>query len=220
MAHFCIKINTCEMNGRRELRMRVTYSSSIVGLSKIAVDTACASGVDNPAVFLLEHVRVGGLGDFVGASGVDSHDDIPLLISHVGKCLITQDTGVVNEDVDATVVVDRGLDDGFSVENVSFVADCGAAHLLDLVDDVVRVDEVVDDDFGAPLGELKAVSAAKTGDVSMERLEEEKTYPAPPPVTRTTLSLKLSSGPCSLAGSLKAASSLSIALAAPVGYSG
>jgi hypothetical protein len=146
----------------------MTYSSSIVGLSKVAVDTTCAGGVDDSAVLLLEHVRVCGLGDLVGASGVDSHDDVPLLISHVGEGLVTEDSGVVDENVNAAVVVDCGFDDSFSIEDVGFVADCGTAHLLDFVDDVVGVDEVVDDNFCAALGKLEAVGAPKTGSVSME----------------------------------------------------
>lgn len=96
------------------------------------------------------------------------HDGVPQIVVHVGEGLVTEDTGIVDEDINAAKGIDGTLDDGLAILGRSLDADGLAAHLLDLPDDGVRVHEVVDDDGGAVLGKGQAVgtanASATTGD--------------------------------------------------------
>lgn len=93
---------------------------------------------------------------------VDVVDNVPLVVGHVGEGLVTEDTSIVDENVDATPSVDSCLDDSLTVLNISLVANSLTAELLDLLDNIVRVDEIVDDDLCATLGQLQRVDAAET----------------------------------------------------------
>ena len=91
------------------------------------------------------------------------HDGVPQAVVHVGEGLVTEDAGVVDDDINTAKGVDGGLDDGITVLSRELGTDGLAAEGLDLVDDIVGVDEVVDNDGSAGLGEGKAVGAADTG---------------------------------------------------------
>ncbi len=54
-----------------------TYSSSIVCLTKIAIDTTSAGRIHDATIFLFHHIRVSRFGDFVGAAQMDIDDIIP-----------------------------------------------------------------------------------------------------------------------------------------------
>lgn len=66
---------------------------------------------------------------------MDGHNQIPVLVAHVLKGDISQDTGIVEEDIDAAVVLDGGLDDAIAVLDAVIVGYCFAACGFDLVDD-------------------------------------------------------------------------------------
>jgi len=138
------------------------YGSSVVGLAKVAIDTAGGGGVQDTAVLLLKEVGPGGLGDLVGATGVDVHDGVPEVVVHVGEGLVAEDTGVVDNNVDTAEGVDGDLDNGITVLGGVLGTDSLATHLLDLVDDIIGVDKVVDDDGSTVLGKSQAVGAADT----------------------------------------------------------
>jgi len=63
------------------------------------------------------------------------HDQVPVLVLHVLEADISEDTGVVEEDVDAAVVLDGGLNDLVSLGDAVVVGYCFAACGFDLVDD-------------------------------------------------------------------------------------
>ena len=109
-------------------------------MSEIAVDTTGARGVDDPAILLLDHVRIRGLRDLVCTTHMDCHNDVPLIISHVGESFVSKDASIIDQDVDSAVVVYSGLDYSVSVLNRRFVADCSASELLDLLYDCVGID--------------------------------------------------------------------------------
>lgn len=140
-----------------------TYSSRVVGLAKVAVDTTGGGGVDDTAILLLEEVGPSSLGDLVGTAEVDVEDGVPQAVVHVVEGLVTEDTGVVDDDVNAAKGVDGTLDDGVAVLGRSLDTNGLAASSLDLVDNVVGVDEIVDDEGGTSLGESQGVGAANTG---------------------------------------------------------
>ncbi len=105
---------------------------------------------------------------------VDVDDAVPLLLGHVDENAVPQDAGVVDEDVEIAEGFDGGVDEPLAALPVAHVIGIGqslAAHLLDLVDDLLRraavvtrpVDgaaEVVHDDLGALAGKEQRVLAA------------------------------------------------------------
>ncbi len=104
---------------------------------------------------------------------MDFVDQIPVGIGHLGEALVAQDAGVVDDDVDATEVVHRALNDTVTVDDVVRVGDGGTASGFDLFDNLERgfavgafavgaATEVVDDDFGAVFREQQGVGAANT----------------------------------------------------------
>lgn len=139
-----------------------TYSGSVVGLAKVAIDTAGGSGVDDTAVLLLEEVGPGGLGGLVGTAQVHIENGVPEGVVHVGKGFVTEDTSVVDNDINAAVVINGSLDNGLTVLSRSLDADGLATSLLDLVDDIVGVGQIVDNDSGAVLGKCQTVGTADT----------------------------------------------------------
>ena len=97
---------------------------------------------------------------------MDVHDGVPQVVVHVVEGLVPEDTGVVDDDVDAAESVDGSLHDGVAVLGRELGADRLAAEGLDLVHNIVGVDEVVNNDRGAVLGKGQAVRAADTGTAS------------------------------------------------------
>tara|TARA_R110002003_G_scaffold193_6_gene14969 strand:- start:5746 stop:6096 length:351 start_codon:yes stop_codon:yes gene_type:complete len=89
-------------------------------------------------------------------------DDVPLVIGHVGKSLVAENTSVVDEDVNAAILLNRRLDNRLAVLHISLVANSLATKLLDFLHNVVRVDKIVNDDLRAALSQLQAVDATES----------------------------------------------------------
>jgi hypothetical protein len=66
---------------------------------------------------------------------VNLHDQVPVLIFHVLEADIPEDTGVVDEHIDAAEGVDGGLDDLVTILDGVVVGNGVSAGLFDLVDD-------------------------------------------------------------------------------------
>jgi hypothetical protein len=68
---------------------------------------------------------------------MDIHNQIPVLVLHVLKADIPQDTSIVDEDIDSAIVLDGSLDDLVAVGDAVVVgyglSTCG----FDLVDDYI-----------------------------------------------------------------------------------
>jgi hypothetical protein len=139
---------------------------SVVGLPKVSVDAAGGSGVEDAAILLLEHVWPRGFGAGKGASEMHLEDGIPQVVGHVGKGLVAENACVVDEDVDAAIRIDCALDHRLAVDDVCLVANRLATELLNLLNDGIRVHEVVDHNLGAEFGKLQAVCATETGRIS------------------------------------------------------
>jgi hypothetical protein len=71
--------------------------------------------------------------NLVCAVGVNFVDQIPILILHVLEADITEDTSVVDENIDPAEVLDGSLNDGFTVLNAVIVGYCLAASRPDLL---------------------------------------------------------------------------------------
>ena len=64
-----------------------------------------------------------------------SDDQVPVLVLHILEADIPQDTSIIDEHVDAAVVLDGRLDDLLAVGHAVVVGYCFAARGFDLVDD-------------------------------------------------------------------------------------
>lgn len=106
---------------------------------------------------------------------MDLVNDVPLIVGHVGESLVTKDTGIVDDNIDTAPGVDSCLHNGLAILDISLVTDGLTTELLDLLYDIIGVDEIVDNDLRAELGQLQRVNAAKTstatsnnGDLALE----------------------------------------------------
>ena len=68
---------------------------------------------------------------------MDRVDQVPIRVLHVLEADISQDTGIVDENIDATECLDSGLDDPIAVLDGIVVGDGLAASGLDLVDNYI-----------------------------------------------------------------------------------
>jgi len=68
---------------------------------------------------------------------MDFHDQIPILVLHVLEADIPQDSSVIDQHIDAAVVLDRSVNDGLAILDRVVVGDGLAASLADLIDDLV-----------------------------------------------------------------------------------
>lgn len=84
---------------------------------------------------MLAEVGPGGTGALVGTGDVDLHDEVPVLVCEVLEANVTEDTGIVDEDIDAAKGLDGGVDDLVTILDAVVVGDGLAASGLDLVDD-------------------------------------------------------------------------------------
>lgn len=74
---------------------------------------------------------------FVCSFDVDFLDQIPVQILHVLEANISQNTGVVNEDVDSAEGLNRGVNNGNAILNAVVVGNSLSASSLNLVDDYI-----------------------------------------------------------------------------------
>lgn len=107
----------------------------VVGLAKVAEQTGSGGGVDDTTELLFPEVRPGGAGALVGASDMDLHDQVPVLILHVLQADIAEDAGVVEQDVNSAKGLDGRVNDAVTVLDAVVVGNSLAARGLDLVDD-------------------------------------------------------------------------------------
>lgn len=68
---------------------------------------------------------------------MDPVDEIPVRILHVLKTDIPQDTGVIEEHIDAAKVLDGGFDDSLAVLDTVVVGDRLTSGSPDLVNDYI-----------------------------------------------------------------------------------
>ena len=109
---------------------------AVVRLAEVAEDAGGRRGEDDAAVLPLLHHAERGLRDVERALQVDVEDDLEVLRRELRERLVAQDAGVVDDDVDASEAVDRGLDDRLAAlgrRDRVVVGDRLAAGRLDLL---------------------------------------------------------------------------------------
>ena len=160
--------------------LETTYGCSIIALTKVTVDTARRGGVDDAAVFLLQKDGPGSLGNLIGTTQMNVQDGVPEVVIHVRECLVPEDTGIVNDDVETAERINGALDDLLSILGGSFHASGLSAQFLDLSNDGIGIHKVVDH-HGCPY-------------LAKARLYA-RPIPAPPPVIKTTRPVKSNFSP-------------------------
>ena len=68
---------------------------------------------------------------------MDIHNQVPVLVLHILECHISEDTSVVEQDIDAAIGFNRGLDDLLAIGDAVVVCDSFAACGFDLIDDYI-----------------------------------------------------------------------------------
>lgn len=146
------------------------------------------TGVDDTTELLLAEDGPSSLEDLVGTINVDLEDQVPLLIGHTGKGNILQDTGVVDDNINATEGLHGGLDNLLTIENRVVVGDGLSTGGTDLLDDNIGSTgrgslagvgsaKIVDDDRGTAGTESQSVGASEsttgTGDDDDTAVEAE-----------------------------------------------
>jgi hypothetical protein len=84
-------------------------------LTKRAEQASRRSGADEPTILLFPEMRPCGSCALVCTKDVDLVDQVPVGLLHVLEAYITQDTGVVDENIDTPKSIDRGLNDVLSI---------------------------------------------------------------------------------------------------------
>ncbi len=110
-------------------------SSRVVGLAEVSEQAGGGGGVDDPAVLLLAEVRPGGASALVAPLDVNLEDEVPVRVLDVLEAHVTQDAGIVDQDIDATEALDGSLNDLVAVLHAVVVGHGLAAGGFDLVDD-------------------------------------------------------------------------------------
>ena len=121
-------------NTRHHKVLKIAQLTRVVSLAKAAKETGSRGGVDDAAILLLSEVGPSGLGALVGALDVDLDDKVPVRILDVLEADIAEDTGVVDEHIDAAESLDGGLNNALAVLDGVIVGNGLAASSLDLVD--------------------------------------------------------------------------------------
>jgi hypothetical protein len=105
----------------------------VVCLTEAAEQTSCGCRVDDSAVLLLSEMRPCCSGTLVCTSDVNLHDQVPIVILHVLEADISEDSGIVDQDVDSAKGLDGRVDDLFTIFDRIVVGNSLASSCLDLV---------------------------------------------------------------------------------------
>lgn len=109
--------------------------SRVVGLSKVAEDTAVGrSHDDSPELLLLEVRPCGSGGDEAGLQ-VNVTDLVPVVVGDVGQRFVAQDSGVVDKNVDSAELSDCRVDDLVSLDHRVVIGHRDAASICNLLYD-------------------------------------------------------------------------------------
>jgi hypothetical protein len=131
---------------------------------------------------------------------MDGHNQIPVLVGHVLERDISQDTGIVEQDINAAIVLDGGLDDLVTLLDAVVVGDGFAACGSDLVDNdicglgpsaIADSMEKIDRrhtfvELPSPLNDPPRSLTTTLAPREPKNRQYVLPRPAPPPVTTTT----------------------------------
>ena len=106
-------------------------------MAKRTKQTCSRCGADQSSILLLSEIGPSGTSTLVCSPDVNLHDQIPVLILYVLEANVTEDAGVVDENVNAAEVLDGGFDDCLAILNAVVVGHSLSAGFSDLIDDYI-----------------------------------------------------------------------------------
>jgi hypothetical protein len=110
----------------------------VVGLAEGAEQAGSGRRANETSILLLPEVRPCGACALVCSIDVHLIDEVPIRLLHVLEADIAQNTRIVDQDIDATEVVDGSLDNVLAILNRIVVGNSLSALRLDLVDNGIR----------------------------------------------------------------------------------
>ncbi len=147
---------------------------AVIGLAEIAEQPGRARRHQHAAIGLLAEGFPAGLGGIGRTIEVNVDDEGEILCAHLGKGLVAQHTGIVDQHMDAAPLllgVGNHLIHLLGIGDRGTIGHRGAAGLFDFLDDlrghvgsagaIARSAQIVDHDLGAAPSELERVFAAQ-----------------------------------------------------------
>lgn len=116
----------------------ISSLTRVICLSKATEQTSCGCCVDDSAVLLLSEMRPCCSGTLVCTSDVDLHDQVPVGVLHVLEADVSENSGIVDQDVDSAKGRNGRVDDLVTVLDRVVVGDGLASGCLDLLDYYIR----------------------------------------------------------------------------------
>lgn len=107
--------------------------SRVVDLSKATEKSSSRRSVDNSSKTLFSHDVPGSSAAAVSTVNVNLENEIPILILHFLEWDISQNTRIVQKDVDLAEVVNSSLDDFISKLDRVIVGDCNSTLFLNFL---------------------------------------------------------------------------------------
>jgi hypothetical protein len=112
-------------------------SRGIIRLTEASKQTRSTGSIDNSSELLFPEMRPSSSCALIRPLNMYRDDQIPILIRHILERNITENTSIVEQDVDTTVVLDSCFDDLLAIGDTVVVGYCFAACGFDLVDDYI-----------------------------------------------------------------------------------
>jgi hypothetical protein len=109
--------------------------SRIIALAKASKKTRGRRSINDPSILLFSEIRPSSSSTFVGTLNMNGDDQIPVLVFHVLETDVSEDTSIVDQDIDSAIVLDGGVDDLLAVCDAVVVRYCSAARGFDFIDD-------------------------------------------------------------------------------------
>ena len=143
--------------------MKTEFGSWVVDLSETSVKSGSWGSVDDSSEFLFSHDVPGSSGAAVGSVHVDFHDEVPIKVFHFLEWDVSENTGIVDQNVDFSEIVNCSFDNFFSELDWIVISDCDSSFALDLFYDFIGSisgvtgswncwTQVIDDDFSSSGG--------------------------------------------------------------------
>ena len=130
--------------------------TGIIALSEASKEACGRCRIDNPAVLLFSEMwpccprALWNIVSFVGQCNefpdsayfictldMDFNDQIPVVVGHILEADISQNAGIVEENIDSSELPNSGINDFFAVLHAVVVCDCFASSCLDFINDYI-----------------------------------------------------------------------------------
>lgn len=106
----------------------------VVSLTEATEQTSCGCCVNDSAVLLLSEMRPCCSGTLVCTPDVDLHNQVPVIVLHVFEADISEDAGIVDQNIDSAKGLDGRVDDFVTIFDRIVVGNGLASSCLDLLD--------------------------------------------------------------------------------------